>query len=66
MTLSQFQPRDAGEPLILHQSAGPGETEYRVGCSSWLDPSLLSEGNFYPARRMTAEERLQWYARFFE
>lgn len=41
-------------------------TEYHVGCSSWLDPSLLTEGEFYPAPRMSAEERLQWYARFFD
>lgn len=47
-------------------SAQPADTEYRVGCSSWLDASLLAEGSFYPAPRMTAEERLQWYARFFE
>jgi len=40
--------------------------ELRIGCSSWLDPSLLAEGTFYPSPRMTPEERLRWYARFFE
>src|ERR1043166_8704419 len=39
---------------------------YRVGCASWLDASLLAEGSFYPSPHMTAEERLRWYARFFE
>jgi uncharacterized protein YecE (DUF72 family) len=41
-------------------------TEYRVGCASWLDAALLAEGTFYPAANMTAEERLRWYARFFD
>jgi uncharacterized protein YecE (DUF72 family) len=43
-----------------------GNTTYRVGCASWLDTSLLAEGSFYPVPRMGAEERLRWYARFFE
>jgi len=47
--------------VFVCTSPAPGETEYRAGCSSWLDPSLLTEGYFYPAPRMTAEERLQWY-----
>jgi len=59
-------PPTAPEPLLLSPSPGSGETEYRVGCSSWLDASLLAEGSFYPEPRMTAEERLQWYARFFD
>ncbi len=54
------------EPLVLHSPSEPVETEYRVGCASWLDASLLAEGRFYPAPRMTSEERLQWYARFFD
>ena len=40
-------------------------TEYRVGCASWLDASLLAEGHFYPRASMSAEARLRWYARFF-
>lgn len=43
-----------------------GTTTYRVGCASWLDTSLLTEGSFYPSPSMSAEERLRWYARFFE
>jgi uncharacterized protein YecE (DUF72 family) len=41
-------------------------TEYRVGCASWLDSALLAEGTFYPAPIMSAEDRLRWYARFFD
>jgi uncharacterized protein YecE (DUF72 family) len=41
-------------------------TEYRVGICSWTDPSLIKEGAFYPARSMTAEERLRYYARAFD
>jgi uncharacterized protein YecE (DUF72 family) len=43
-----------------------GNTTYRVACASWLDTSLLAEGSFYPSPRMRAEERLRWYAQFFE
>ncbi|MFQ5829786.1 MAG: DUF72 domain-containing protein [Candidatus Methylomirabilia bacterium] len=51
---------------VLHRVSEPVETEYWVGCSSWLDASLVAEGTFYPAPRMTSEERLRWYARFFD
>jgi uncharacterized protein YecE (DUF72 family) len=43
---------------------GPGEL--RVGCASWLDRALIASERFYPRRSMTAEERLRWYARFFD
>jgi len=43
-----------------------GPTEYRVGCASWLDRSLIASGRFYPRARMSAEDRLRWYARFFD
>ena len=39
--------------------------EYRVGCASWLDTSLLHAGRCYPETKMNAEDRLRWYARFF-
>ncbi|MFQ5521606.1 MAG: DUF72 domain-containing protein, partial [Candidatus Methylomirabilia bacterium] len=54
------------EPVVLSSQSGPGETEYLVGCSSWLDAALVAEGTFYPSPKMTAEGRLQWYARFFD
>ena len=41
-------------------------TEYRIGICSWTDRSLLSEGEFYPARSMSAEERLRYYATVFD
>ncbi len=41
-------------------------TEYRVGICSWTDPSLIGEGDFYPARSMSAEERLRYYATAFD
>lgn len=41
-------------------------SEYRVGICSWTDPSLIKEGEFYPARSMSAEERLRYYAAAFD
>jgi uncharacterized protein YecE (DUF72 family) len=41
-------------------------TEYRVGTASWLDQSLIASGRFYPRPAMSAEDRLRWYARFFD
>lgn len=43
-----------------------GSTEYRVGCASWLDQALIASGGFYPRLSMSAEDRLRWYARFFD
>ncbi len=56
---------DADTPLVL-APAPPGPAEYRVGCASWLDRSLIASGRFYPRGHMSAEERLRWYARFFD
>jgi hypothetical protein len=55
-------------------SPGPGRgpappavaTEYRVGTASWLDQSLIASGRFYPRPAMSAEDRLRWYACFFD
>ena len=41
-------------------------TDYRVGTASWLDQSLIASGRFYPRPAMSAEDRLRWYARFFD
>jgi len=47
--------------------ASPGvATEYRVGTASWLDQSLVASNRFYPRLAMSAEDRLRWYARFFD
>ena len=40
--------------------------EYRVGTASWLDQALITSGRFYPRGTMSAEDRLRWYARFFD
>ena len=36
-----------------------------VGTSSWTDPSLVKDGNFYPPGTKTAEARLRFYASKF-
>jgi uncharacterized protein YecE (DUF72 family) len=36
-----------------------------IGTSSWTDPTLIKEGNFYPPGTKTAEERLKFYASKF-
>ncbi|HEX6330027.1 MAG TPA: DUF72 domain-containing protein [Actinomycetota bacterium] len=33
-----------------------------VGTSSWTDPTLVKQGNFYPPEAKTAEARLRFYA----
>jgi uncharacterized protein YecE (DUF72 family) len=55
------------DPLRLLAPAPPeGPTEYRIGCASWLDRSLIESRRFYPRLFMSAEARLAWYARFFD
>jgi uncharacterized protein YecE (DUF72 family) len=41
-------------------------TDFRIGLSAWTDKSMLEEGEFYPYKTMSAEERLWWYSRFFD
>lgn len=36
-----------------------------VGTCSWTDPTLIEAGTFYPQEKMTAEERLGFYADTF-
>src|SRR6187200_493785 len=36
-----------------------------IGTSSWTDPTLVKEGNFYPPGVSTAEGRLRFYAERF-
>jgi uncharacterized protein YecE (DUF72 family) len=36
-----------------------------VGTSSWTDPTLIKDGNFYPPGTKTAEARLRFYASKF-
>ncbi len=39
--------------------------EILIGTSSWTDPTLVKESNFYPREARTAEARLRYYATQF-
>ena len=53
-------------PAVHWAPAAPVVTEYRVGLCAWQDKSMLADGHFYPQKTMTAEDRLWWYAQFFD
>src|SRR6266487_4975264 len=36
-----------------------------IGTSSWTDPTLVKDGNFYPSGTKSAEARLRFYASKF-
>lgn len=36
-----------------------------TGTCSWTEPTLIKESSFYPAKTMSAEERLKFYANIF-
>jgi uncharacterized protein YecE (DUF72 family) len=40
--------------------------EVRVGICAWADPALIEAGTFYPKKSMSAEDRLRYYAEFFD
>jgi uncharacterized protein YecE (DUF72 family) len=42
-----------------------GTAQFLVGTASWSDPTLVKSTLFYPATRMTAAERLAFYAGHF-
>jgi uncharacterized protein YecE (DUF72 family) len=42
-----------------------GSGQVLVGISSWTEPTLIKEGNFYPKGTNSAEERLRYYASQF-
>src|SRR5712691_5848580 len=44
-------------------STKPGKV--LIGISSWSEPTLIKEGNFYPKGVSSAEERLKFYASQF-
>lgn len=56
----------AEEPLLYYAPPAPVPTEYRVGLCAWQDKSMIEEGHFYPQKTMEPEERLWWYAQFFD
>jgi uncharacterized protein YecE (DUF72 family) len=53
-------------PADTRAEPGAAAGEYRVGIASWTDAALIASGRFYPRRSMSAEDRLRWYARFFD
>jgi hypothetical protein len=53
-------------PIVLDEPPKRLLTDYRIGLSAWTDRSMVEEGNFYPYKSMSAEERLWWYSRFFD
>ena len=42
-----------------------GATNIQIGTCSWTDPTLTKSDAFYPQEKMTAEERLAFYASRF-
>lgn len=42
-----------------------GSGRIRVGTASWTDRTLIRETDWYPAKSMSAEERLRYYASIF-
>src|SRR5919106_3097485 len=53
-------------PIVVYEVPKRLRTDYRIGLSAWTDKSMLDEGQFYPRKTMSAEERLWWYARYFD
>ena len=53
-------------PILLYDPPRRARTDYRIGLSAWTDKSMLEEGQFYPRKTMSAEERLRWYSRHFD
>jgi uncharacterized protein YecE (DUF72 family) len=53
-------------PVVLYSLPRRQRTDYRIGLSAWTDKSMIEEGEFYPRRTMTAEERLWWYCQYFD
>lgn len=41
------------------------EQRVRIGTASWTDSTLVEEGDWYPRRSMSADERLRFYASVF-
>jgi uncharacterized protein YecE (DUF72 family) len=58
-------PADETEPEQLGAAAWTGEHTVLTGSCSWTDKTLLEEGEWYPRRTMSAEERLRYYASQF-
>jgi uncharacterized protein YecE (DUF72 family) len=53
------------EPIELGPKICLGDHPVLTGSCSWTDKTLVEQGNWYPKRTMTAEERLRFYASQF-
>lgn len=47
------------------QALQVGQARVKIGTSSWTDRSLAKDSDFYPARTMTARDRLAFYCQRF-
>ncbi len=50
---------------VMATSPSHGITGVKIGTSSWTDPTLVKEGNWYPPGTTTAKARLEFYASRF-
>ena len=53
-------------PIVLYDPPRRARTDYRIGLSAWTDRSMLDEGQFYPQKTMSPEDRLWWYSQYFD
>jgi uncharacterized protein YecE (DUF72 family) len=49
----------------MSHSSSSRQARILIGTSSWTDPTLVKDGNFYPPGTTTAEARLRFYATRF-
>ncbi len=59
------QVKNVPVPFIMLNMVS-GLKNIHVGTCGWTDPTLLESGLFYPRAKMTAEERLKFYAARFD
>ena len=56
---------EMGEQITVGQEKSGGAAVH-IGTCGWTDKTLIESGEFYPERRMSAEERLRFYAANFD
>ena len=56
---------EAGQTEELGPPAWTGDHDVLTGSCSWTDRTLVEEGDWYPRKTMSAEERLRYYAAQF-
>jgi uncharacterized protein YecE (DUF72 family) len=55
----------ATDEVVRPIKVGAAKGPLLIGISSWTEPTLIKQGNFYPKGASTAEERLRFYASQF-